>query len=75
MKQLAAIVAYYMCGYLIFWTFLHETNYFPKVWFQENFTIAIYLWLFFFIIPLILIALGTDYIKARISDFKSLDQS
>ena len=75
MKQLAAIVAYYMFGYLIFWTFLHETNYFPKVWVQENFSIAIYLWLFFFIIPLILIALGTDYIKARISDFKSLNQS
>ena len=75
MKQLVAIVAYYMFGYLIFWTFLHETNYFPKVWVQENFSIAIYLWIFFFIIPLILIALGTDYIKARISDFKSLNQS
>ena len=36
MKQLIAIVAYYMFGYLIFWTFLHETNYFPKVWVQET---------------------------------------
>ena len=72
MKQLVAIVAYYMFGYLIFWTFLHETNLFPKIWVEENFTIAIYLWIFFFIIPLILIALGTEYIKKRILDFKSL---
>ena len=73
MKQLFAIVSYYLFGYLIFWTFLHETNLFPKVWVQQNFTIAIYLWLFFFIIPLFLIAISTDYIKRRIMDFKSLN--
>jgi len=72
MKQLVAIVLYYMFGYLIFWTLLHETNLFPKIWFEENFGIAIYIWIFFFIIPLMLIALGNDYIKNRISDFKSL---
>ena len=75
MKQLIAIVSYYMFGYLIFWTFLHETNLFPKIWVEENFSIAIYIWIFFFIIPLMLIALGSDYIKNRISDFKSLNQS
>jgi len=75
MKQLVAIVAYYMFGYLIFWTLLHETNVFPKIWVQENFNIAIYVWIFFFIIPLMLIALGNDYIKNRISDFKSLNPS
>ena len=75
MKQLFAIVAYYMFGYLIFWTLLHETNVFPKIWVEENFGIAIYVWIFFFIIPLMLIALGNDYIKNRISDFKSLNQS
>ena len=75
MKQLFAIVAYYMFGYLIFWTLLHETNVFPKIWVEENFNIAIYIWIFFFIIPLMLIALGNDYIKNRISDFKSLNQS
>ena len=75
MKQLVAIVAYYMFGYLIFWTLLHETEFFPKIWVQENFNIAIYVWIFFFIIPLMLIALGNDYIKNRISDFKSLSQS
>ena len=73
MKQLFAIVAYYMFGYLIFWTFLHETNLFPKVWVQDNFNIAIYIWIFFFIIPLMLIALGSEYIKNRISDFKTLN--
>ena len=73
MKQLVAIVAYYMFGYLIFWTFLHETNLFPKVWVQENFNIAIYIWILFFIIPLILISLGSEYMKNRISDFKSLN--
>ena len=73
MKQLAAIVAYYMFGYLLFWTFLHETDLFPKIWVQENFSIAIYIWIFFFIIPLMLIAVGTEYIKRRISDFKSLN--
>ena len=72
MKQLFAIVSYYLFGYLIFWTFLHETNLFPKVWVEQNFTIAIYLWVFFFIIPLFLIAISTDYIKRRIMDFKSL---
>ena len=75
MKQLIAIIAYYMFGYLIFWTFLHETNLFPKVWVEKNFSIAIYLWIFFFIVPLFLIAIGTDFIKRRISDFKSLNQS
>ena len=75
MKQLVAIVAYYMFGYLIFWTLLHETSAFPKIWVEENFSIAIYVWIFFFIIPLMLIALGNDYIKNRISDFKSLSQS
>ena len=75
MKQLVAIVAYYMFGYLIFWTLLHETSVFPKIWVEENFGIAIYIWIFFFIIPLMLIALGNDYIKNRISDFKSLSQS
>ena len=75
MKQLVAIVAYYMFGYLIFWTLLHETSVFPKIWVEENFNIAIYIWIFFFIIPLMLIALGNDYIKNRISDFKSLNQS
>ena len=75
MKQLVAIVAYYMFGYLIFWTLLHETSVFPKIWVEENFGIAIYVWIFFFIIPLMLIALGNDYIKNRISDFKSLNQS
>ena len=74
MKQLIAIVAYYMFGYLIFWTLLHETSVFPKIWVEENFNIAIYVWIFFFIIPLMLIALGNDYIKNRISDFKSLNQ-
>ena len=73
MKQLFAIVSYYLFGYLIFWTFLHETNLFPKVWVEQNFTIAIYLWVFFFIIPLFLIAISTDYIKRRIMDFKSLN--
>ena len=75
MKQLVAIVAYYMFGYLIFWTLLHETSLFPKIWVQENFSIAIYVWIFFFIIPLMLIALGNDYIKNRISDFKLLNQN
>ncbi len=75
MKQLVAIVAYYMFGYLIFWTLLHETNVFPKIWVEENFNIAIYVWIFFFIIPLMLIALSNDYIKNRISDFKSLNPS
>ena len=75
MKQLVAIVAYYMFGYLLFWTFLHETNLFPKIWVEENFNIAIYIWIFFFIIPLMLIALGTEYIKSRISDFKSLKEN
>ena len=75
MKQLIAIVAYYMFGYLIFWTLLHETSVFPKVWVEKNFNIAIYVWIFFFIIPLMLIALGNDYIKNRISDFKSLNQN
>ena len=75
MKQLAAIVGYYMFGYLIFWTFLHETDLFPKIWVEQNFNIAIYIWIFFFIIPLMLIALGTEYIKNRISDFKSLNSS
>ena len=42
---------------------------------NENFNVAIYLWIFFFIIPLMLVALGNDYIKNRISDFKSLKQS
>tara|TARA_B100000700_G_C14417895_1_gene566690 strand:+ start:80 stop:499 length:420 start_codon:yes stop_codon:yes gene_type:complete len=74
MKQLFAIIAYYMFGYLIFWTLLHETTVFPKVWVEENFSIAIYIWIFFFIIPLMLIALGNDYIKDRLSDFKSLKQ-
>ena len=72
MKQLFAIVAYYIFGYLIFWTFLHETDLFPKIWVEENFSIAIYIWIFFFIIPLMLIALGTDYIKKCIADLKSL---
>ena len=75
MKQLFAIVSYYLFGYLIFWTFLHETDLFPKIWVEQNFTIAIYLWVFFFIIPLFLIAIGTDYIKRRIVDFKSLNQN
>ena len=75
MKQLFAIVTYYLFGYLIFWTFLHETNLFPKIWVEQNFTIAIYLWVFFFIVPLFLIAISTDYIKNRIKDFKSLDQN
>ncbi len=75
MKQLIAIVAYYMFGYLVFWTFLHETDLFPKIWVEKNFNMAIYLWIFFFIIPLMLVALGNDYIKNRISDFKSLKQS
>ena len=74
MKQLIAIISYYMFGYLIFWTLLHETNIFPKIWVEENFSIAIYVWIFFFIIPLMLIALGNDYIKDRLSDFKSLKQ-
>ena len=74
MKQLVAIVAYYMFGYLLFWTFLHETNLFPKIWVEENFSIAIYIWIFFFIIPLMLIILGTEYIKKSISDFKSLNK-
>ena len=75
MKQLFAIVTYYLFGYLIFWTFLHETNLFPKIWVEQIFTIAIYLWVFFFIVPLFLIAISTDYIKSRIKDFKSLDQN
>ena len=74
MKQLVAIIAYYMFGYLIFWTLLHETTVFPKIWFEENFNIAIYVWIFFFIIPLMLIALGNDYIKDRIADFKTLNE-
>ena len=75
MKQLVAIISYYMFGYLIFWTLLHETNIFPKIWVEENFSIAIYVWIFFFIIPLMLIVLSNDYIKNRISDFKSLNQN
>ncbi len=75
MKQLISIVLYYMFGYLIFWTLLHETSVLPNIWMEENFSIAIYLWIFFFIIPLMLIALGNDYIKNRISDFRSLSQS
>ena len=74
MRQLVAIVIYYLLGYLIFWTFLHETNLFPKVWVEKNFSFAIYLWIFFFIIPLMLIILGTEYIKKSISDFKSLNK-
>ena len=61
-----------MTAYLIFWTLLHETNVFPKVWIEENFNFAIYLWIFFFIIPLILVTLGAEYIKKSVSDFKSL---
>ena len=64
-----------MFCYLIFWTLLHETSIFPKIWVQDNFNIAIYVWIFFFIVPLMLIALGNDYIKNRISDFKSLNTS
>ena len=75
MKQLISIVLYYIFGYLIFWTLLHETSVLPTIWMEENFSIAIYLWIFFFIIPLMLIALGNDYIKNRISDFRSLSQS
>ena len=75
MKQLIAIISYYMFGYLIFWTVLHETNIFPKIWVEENFSIAIYVWIFFFISPLMLIVLSNDYIKNRISDFKSLNQN
>ena len=75
MKQLIAIISYYMFGYLIFWTLLHETNIFPKIWVEENFSIAIYIWIFFFIIPLMLIVLSNEYIKNRISDFKSLKQN
>ena len=75
MKQLIAIISYYMFGYLIFWTVLHETNIFPKIWVEENFSIAIYVWIFFFIIPLMLIVLSNEYIKNRISDFKSLNQN
>ena len=75
MKQLIAIISYYMFGYLIFWTLLHETNVFPKIWVEENFSIAIYIGIFFFIIPLMLIVLSNEYIKNRISDFKSLNQS
>ena len=75
MKQLIAIISYYLFGYLIFWTLLHETNVFPKVWVEENFSIAIYVWIFFFIIPLMLIVLSNEYIKNRISDFKSLKQN
>ena len=75
MKQLFAIVTYYLFGYLIFRTFLHETNLFPKIWVEQNFTIAIYLWVFFFVVPLFLIAISTDYIKSRIKDFKSLNQN
>lgn len=73
MRQLIGILIYYMTGYLIFWTLLHETNLFPKIWVEDNFNFAIYIWVFFFIIPLILITLGTEYIKKCISDFKSLD--
>ena len=73
MRQLIGILIYYMTGYLIFWTLLHETNLFPKIWVEDNFNFAIYIWIFFFIIPLILITLGTEYIKKCISDFKSLD--
>ena len=72
MRQLVGIVIYYMFGYLIFWPFLHETDLCPKVWVEENFNFAIYLWIFFFIFPLILITLGTEYIKKCLSDFKSL---
>ncbi len=72
MRQLVGIVVYYMTAYLIFWTLLHETNVFPKVWIEENFNFAIYLWIFFFIIPLILVTLGAEYIKKSVSDFKSL---
>ena len=54
---------------------IYETNLFPKIWVEQNFNIAIYIWIFFFIIPLMLIALGTEYIKNRISDFKSLNSS
>ena len=75
MKQLFAIVSYYLFGYLIFWTLLHETNLFPKIWVEQNFTIAIYLWVFFFIVPLFLIAISNDYIKRRIMDFKTLNQN
>ena len=74
MRQLIGIVVYYLLGYLIFWTFLHETNLFPKVWVEKNFSFAIYLWIFFFIVPLMLITLGTEYIKKCISDFKSLNR-
>ena len=72
MRQLIGIVVYYMTAYLIFWTLLHETNVFPKVWIEENFNFAIYLWIFFFIIPLILVTLGAEYIKKSVADFKSL---
>ena len=74
MRQLVGIVLYYMFGYLIFWTLLHETDIFPKAWVQENFNFAIYLWIFFFIIPLILITIGSEYIKKCLSDFKSLSK-
>ena len=74
MRQFVGIILYYMIGYLIFWTLLHESNLFPKVWVEENFNFAIYLWIFFFIIPLILITLGTEYIKKCIADFKSLSR-
>ncbi len=74
MRQLVGIVLYYMFGYLIFWTLLHDTDVFPKAWVQENFNFAIYLWIFFFIIPLILITIGSEYIKKCFSDFKFLNK-
>ena len=63
-----------MFCYLSFWTLLHETDIFHKSWVQENFNFAIYLWIFFFIIPLILITIGSEYIKKCLSDFKSLNK-
>ena len=74
MKQLVAIVAYYMFGYLIFGHCSMKQMYFQKFGLKKILASQYTCGFSFFIIPLMLIALGNDYIKNRISDFKSLKQ-
>ena len=75
MKILLKILSTYFIAYLIFWTLLHEYGAFPTDWIEGNFNQAIYIWIFFFIIPLALIVLAMDFFKNSIINFKSLDSN
>ena len=75
MKILIKILLTYFFSYLIFWTLLHEFGAFPTDWIDENFNQAIFIWIFFFIIPLATIVLSMDFFKNSIKNFKSLDSN